>query len=377
MTRQFSKIGVVGLGTGGAGIAEALARAGISVIAVEKDQESLARGQQRLISSTARAVGAGKLSEQEREDVLARIDLAADLAALAACEMVIEAVSEDLDLKTALFRRLDELLPPDVVLATNTSTMSVTHLAAATKRPSLVLGVHFFNPATVMGLIEVVHTVVTDKQVIEDVRDLAEQLGKSVVEVGDRAAFIVNALLFGYLNSALRMWDSRYATREDIDAAMRLGCGHPMGPLALLDLVGLDVAYAILDTLHQNSRDHLLAPAPILKQLVSAGFLGRKSGRGIYTYTAPDSLRGGRPRRLVRPAARARASRAHDRCGGHRDDGLGDHRGMRQVTATTSSSAPAARRRWPASGARWRGRWTRPSKRASSARTRARQRWAA
>ena len=308
MTRQFSKIGVVGLGTGGAGIAEALARAGISVIAVEKDQESLARGQQRLISATARAVGAGKLSEQEREDVLARIDLAADLAALAACEMVIEAISEDLDLKTALFRRLDELVPPDVVLATNTSTMSVTHLAAATKRPSLVLGVHFFNPATVMGLIEVVHTVVTDKHVIEDVRDLAEQLGKSVVLVGDRAAFIVNALLFGYLNSALRMWDSRYATREDIDAAMRLGCGHPMGPLALLDLVGLDVAYAILDTLHQNSRDHLLAPAPILKQLVSAGFLGRKSGRGIYPYTAPDSSEvadpagsSGPPPELARP----------------------------------------------------------------------------
>jgi len=289
VARQFSKIGVVGLGTGGGGIAEALARAGISVVAVEKDEESLERGRRRLMSSTARAVSSGKLGEQEREDVLARIDLAVDLAALAACEMVIEAISEDLDLKTTLFRRLDELVPPDVVLATNTSTMSVTHLAAATKRPSLVLGVHFFNPATVMGLIEVVHTVVTDKHVIEDVRDLAEQLGKSVVEVGDRAAFIVNDLLFGYLNSALRMWDSRYATREDIDAAMRLGCGHPMGPLALLDLVGLDVAYAILDTLHQNSRDHLLAPAPILKQLVSAGFLGRKSGRGIYTYAAPDS----------------------------------------------------------------------------------------
>ena len=308
MARQFSKIGVVGLGTGGGGIAEALARAGISVVAVEKDEESLERGRRRLMSSTARAVSSGKLGEQEREDVLARIDLAVDLAALAACEMVIEAISEDLDLKTTLFRRLDELVPPDVVLATNTSTMSVTHLAAATKRPSLVLGVHFFNPATVMGLIEVVHTVVTDKHVIEDVRDLAEQLGKSVVEVGDRAAFIVNDLLFGYLNSALRMWDSRYATREDIDAAMRLGCGHPMGPLALLDLVGLDVAYAILDTLHQNSRDHLLAPAPILKQLVSAGFLGRKSGRGIYPYTAPDSSEvadpagsSGPPPELARP----------------------------------------------------------------------------
>ena len=186
--------------------------------------------------------------------------------------------------------------------------MSVTHLAAATKRPALVIGVHFFNPATVMGLIEVARTVVTDKQVLADVRDLAEQLGKSVVEVGDRAAFIVNALLFGYLNHALRMWESHYATRKDIDAAMRLGCGHPMGPLALLDLVGLDVAYAILDTLHQNNRDHLLAPAPILKQLVSAGFLGRKSGRGIYTYAAPDSSEvadpagsSGPPPELARP----------------------------------------------------------------------------
>jgi 3-hydroxybutyryl-CoA dehydrogenase len=289
VARQFSKIGVVGLGTGGAGIAEALARAGISVIAVERDEESLERGKQRLTSSTARAVGAGKLTDEEREDVLARIDLGADLAALAACELVVEAVTENLDAKTAVFRRLDELLPPDVVLATNTSTMSVTHLAAATKRPSLVIGVHFFNPATVMPLLEVVHTVVTDKQLLADIRDLAEQLGKSVVVVGDRAAFIVNALLFTYLNAALRMWSQHYATREDIDAAMRLGCAHPMGPLALLDLIGLDVAYAILDTLHHNSRDHLLSPAPILKQLVSAGFLGRKTGRGIYTYVAPDS----------------------------------------------------------------------------------------
>jgi 3-hydroxybutyryl-CoA dehydrogenase len=194
-----------------------------------------------------------------------------------------------MELKVELFRRLDALLPEHVVLATNTSALSVTELATSTNRPSSVVGLHWFNPAPVMGLVEVVRTVVTDPAVLEDVQALVARVGKTGAVAGDRAGFIANALLFGYLNNALRMYEHRYASREDVDAAMRFGCGHPMGPLALLDLIGLDSAYEILETMYAQSRDHRHAPAPLLKQYVTAGLLGRKTGRGIYTYAAPDS----------------------------------------------------------------------------------------
>ena len=289
MAREFSKVGVVGLGTMGAGIAEVLARSGLQVVGVEYDQAGVERARGHLATSTARAVAKGKLTQDDVAEMLGRIATGTDLASLKDCELVIEAIPERMELKRALFTELDDLLDEDAVLATNTSALSVTELATSTSRPSRVVGLHWFNPAPVMGLVEVVRTVVTDPSVVEDVQGLVHRVGKTVATAGDRAGFIANALLFGYLNNALRMYEARYASREDIDAAMRLGTGHPMGPLALLDLIGLDSAYEILKTMYAQSRDHRHAPAPLLKQYVTAGLLGRKSGRGIYTYAAPDS----------------------------------------------------------------------------------------
>ena len=289
MAREFGKVGVVGLGTMGAGIAEVLARSGIDVVGVEVSDDALERGRGHVQHSTDRAVRRGKLTDVEQRDVVARIAFTTDLEQLSDVDLVIEAIPERLELKTELFARLDLICPPDTVLATNTSALSVTEIAVATQRPSRVLGMHWFNPAPVMGLVEIIRTVVTDQAVVDDIEGLVTRVGKTDVTAGDKAGFIANALLFGYLNNAVRMLESRYATREDIDAAMRFGCGHPMGPLALLDLIGLDSAYEILDTMYHQSRDHLHAPAPILKQLVTAGFLGRKTGRGFYTYAAPDS----------------------------------------------------------------------------------------
>jgi len=289
VAREFRKVGVVGLGTMGAGIAEVLARAGVEVVGVERDEAAVQRARGHLETSTARALKRGKMTQAEVEELLGRISTGTDLAALSDCELVVEAVPERMEVKKELFGRLDALVREDAVLATNTSALSVTELATSTSRPSRVLGLHWFNPAPVMGLVEVVRTVVTDPSVVADVEALVAQVGKTDVTAGDRAGFIANALLFGYLNNAVRMYESRYASREDVDAAMRLGCGHPMGPLALLDLIGLDSAYEILETMYAQSRDHLHAPAPLLKQYVTAGLLGRKSGRGFYTYAGPDS----------------------------------------------------------------------------------------
>ncbi|GAB3859356.1 hypothetical protein GCM10029963_60490 [Micromonospora andamanensis] len=203
---------------------------------------------------------------------------------------MIEAVPEHLDLKQRLFAELDRICKPEAILATNTSSLSVTEISVATARPNQVVGIHFFNPAPVMKLVEVVRTVVTSADVVADVEALCARLGKVDVTISDRAGFIANALLFGYLNHAVDMFESRYATREDIDAAMKLGCGLPMGPLALMDLIGLDTAYEILDTMYRRGgRDRRHAPVPLLKQMVTAGLLGRKSGRGFYTYERPGS----------------------------------------------------------------------------------------
>lgn len=289
MAREFTKVGVVGLGTMGAGIAEVLARSGVQVIGIEHDQAGVDRAHGHLAASTGRAVKRGKLTEEQVDELLGRITTSTDLADLADCELVVEAIPERMELKKALFARLDELLGDHAVLATNTSALSVTDLATSTRHPSRVLGLHWFNPAPVMGLVEIVRTVVTDPSVVEDIEALVSRVDKTGVTAGDRAGFIANALLFGYLNNAVRMYESRYASREDIDAAMRFGCGHPMGPLALLDLIGLDSAYEILETMYAQSRDHLHAPAPLLKQYVTAGRLGRKTGRGFYSYAAPDS----------------------------------------------------------------------------------------
>ncbi|MFJ6672152.1 3-hydroxyacyl-CoA dehydrogenase family protein [Actinosynnema sp. NPDC091369] len=289
MTRQFTTVGIVGLGTMGAGIAEVLARTGITVVAVDVDEAGLARGRGHLDHSTDRAVAGGKLTAAERDATVGRISYATSLDALAGVDLVIEAVPERIELKAAVFAELDRICGPDTVFASNTSSLSITEIGVHTGRPGKVVGLHFFNPAPVLKLVEVIRTVVTEPDVVTDVVAFAEGLGKTPVVIGDRAGFIANALLFGYLNHAVRMYESRYATREDLDAAMRYGCGYPMGPLAVLDLIGLDTAYEILDTMYHQSRNRLHAPAPLLKQMITAGLLGRKSGRGFYTYDGPDS----------------------------------------------------------------------------------------
>jgi 3-hydroxybutyryl-CoA dehydrogenase len=289
MARDLKTVGVVGLGTMGAGIAEVFARHGLSVVGVERDEEAVERGRGHIQHSTDRAVKRGKLSVEDQQALFDRVTFATEIEALADCDLVIEAVIERLELKREIFSALDKVVRDDAILATNTSSLSVTEISVATQRPRRVVGMHFFNPAPVQEFVEVIKTVVTEPDVVEDVLALARRLDKVPVVAADRAGFIANALLFGYLNHAVSMVESHYATREDVDAAMRLGCGYPMGPLALLDLIGLDTAYEILDTMYKQGRNRLHAPAPILKQMVTAGLLGRKAGRGFYTYEAPDS----------------------------------------------------------------------------------------
>ncbi|GIJ29727.1 oxidoreductase [Micromonospora qiuiae] len=290
MAREFTSVGVVGLGTMGAGIVEVFARNGIDVVAVEISEAALERGRAHLTGSTDRAVARGKLAAADRDALLGRVTFAVGLDALRTVDLVIEAVPERLDLKQRIFAELDRVCRPDAILATNTSSLSVTELAVATARPDQVIGLHFFNPAPVMKLVEVVRTVVTSADVVADAEALCGRLGKVDVTINDRAGFIANALLFGYLNHAVGMFETGYATREDIDAAMKLGCGLPMGPLALLDLIGLDTAYEILNTMYRRGgRDRRHAPVPLLRQMVTAGLLGRKSGRGFYTYERPGS----------------------------------------------------------------------------------------
>ncbi len=288
-TREFTTVGVIGLGTMGAGIAEVFARNGFAVIGVEVNETGVERGRQHLEHSTGRAVKREKMTEEQQAELLGRITLTTDMQDLSVADLVVEAVVESLEVKKSIFRSLDGIVRDDAVLATNTSSLSVTEISTANSKPGRVVGVHFFNPAPVQNLVEIIRTVVTEPDVLADVQGLLRSVGKNPVVCGDKAGFIANTLLFGYLNHAVAMYEGKYASREDIDAAMRFGCGYPMGPLALLDLIGLDTAYEILDTMYKQGRDRLHAPAPILKQYVTAGLLGRKSGRGFYTYEAPDS----------------------------------------------------------------------------------------
>jgi 3-hydroxybutyryl-CoA dehydrogenase len=298
VAREFRTVGVVGLGTMGAGIVEVVARNGLDVIAVEVSTEAVERGRAHLETSTRRAIERGKMTSEQAEELFEHVTTTTSLADLALCDLVIEAVPESLELKAGVFAEVDKHVGPETILASNTSSLSVTELAVHTARPGKVVGMHFFNPAPVQKLVELVRTVVTEQDVVEDLQAFAaEKLDKVPVVIGDRAGFIANALLFGYLNHAARMYESRYATREDLDAAMRYGCGYPMGPLALLDLIGLDTAYEILETMYAQSRNLMHAPAPVFKQMITAGLLGRKSGRGFYTYekahsstVVPDAL---------------------------------------------------------------------------------------
>ena len=289
MAPEIGTVGVVGLGTMGAGIAEVLAREGLTVVGLENSPEQAAAGAERIRSSTDRAVRRGKLSGAEQHALLERITVVSDYAGLADADLVVEAVPEQMDVKREVFRRLEQACGAQTILATNTSSLSVTEIAVATADPSRVVGLHFFNPAPVQRFVEVIRTVVTDESVVRSVAGLAERLGKTPVVVGDKAGFIANALLFGYLNHAVSMYESHFASREDLDTAMQLGCGLPMGPLALMDLIGLDTAYEILDTMYKQGRNRLHAPTPMIKAMVTAGLLGRKTGRGFYSYAEPGS----------------------------------------------------------------------------------------
>ncbi|MEW2296446.1 3-hydroxybutyryl-CoA dehydrogenase [Streptomyces sp. NPDC006743] len=282
-------VAVIGLGTMGTGITEVLARAGREVVGIDISEAAAARSVAALEASTAHAVARGRLSEQERADVLARVRTCADLTAAADADLVIEVAPESYEIKHRIFRELDAVVRPETILATGTNALSVTRLAADSARPERVLGLHFFNPAPAMKLVEVVSSVLTSPQAVAAVTDLAVELGKEPVAVGDRPGFVADGLLFGYLNQAAAMYEAKYASREDIDAAMRLGCGLPMGPLALLDLIGVDTARTVLEAMYAESRDRLHAPAPVLKQLSEAGLTGRKAGRGFYTYASPGS----------------------------------------------------------------------------------------
>lgn len=286
---EITNVAVIGMGTMGTGIAEVIARHGISVKAIDVDDEALDAARQRIEASTERAVAREKLSASERTELLDRIVFTTNIQECVAIDMVIEAVTEDVDLKREILRQVDGLVGSHVIWCTNTSSLSVTQISTAVTQPSRVVGLHFFNPAPVQDFVEIVRTVVTDDAVVEQVREFAQRIGKQAVICEDKAGFIANSLLFGYLNHAASMYEQKYASREDIDTAMRLGCGLPMGPLALLDLIGLDTAYQILDTMYRQGRDRLHAPSPILKHMVTAGLKGRKSGRGFYTYAAPGS----------------------------------------------------------------------------------------
>jgi 3-hydroxybutyryl-CoA dehydrogenase len=278
------RIGVVGSGIMGAGVAEVAARSGFEVVLRSRTRAGADDMLERLDAALARQVAKGRLEQRNASDIRGRVTGVSDLAELAACDLVLESVVEDLVVKQELFRELDRVCAPDAILATNTSTLPVVELAMVTERPDRVCGIHFFNPAPAMSLVEVVPAITTSGATLDDARTFVAACGKTPVTVKDQAGFVVNALLFPYLNNAVKLFDAGVASRDDIDTAMKGGCNFPMGPLELLDLVGLDTSLAILDALYAEFRDPNFAPAPLLKRMVAAGRLGRKSGGGFYDY---------------------------------------------------------------------------------------------
>jgi 3-hydroxybutyryl-CoA dehydrogenase len=286
MRSSLPPVGVVGCGLMGSGIAEVLARAGRRVLVHEVDDPAAERGRARIEASLARAVRSGKIREEQREQVMSSIAVGSNLDALSGADLVIEAASEDEAVKIELFRRLDEVLVrDDAILASNTSSIPIMKLGTATNRPEQVVGLHFFNPVPVLPLVEVVPSLLTSRRTVERVQYLAEQdLAKTVIHSQDRAGFIVNALLVPYLLSGVRMLESGFASAHDIDAGMVQGCAHPMGPLQLCDLIGLDTVKAIAESLYAEFKEPLFSSPPMLLRMVEANLLGRKSGRGFYEY---------------------------------------------------------------------------------------------
>ena len=283
----MERIGVVGCGLMGSGVAEVCARAGLDVVVVERDEEAVDAGLARIGRSVDRALSAHKISDAERKAALERIRVTEDFGELADRELIVEAVFEDEAAKVEIFRTLDSVVAsPDAILASNTSSIPIMKLAVETGRPAQVCGLHFFNPVPVLDLVELVPSLLTSEETAQRVATFAEEvLGKHVIRSQDRAGFIVNALLIPYLLSAVRMAESGFATAEHIDAGMVKGCNHPMGPLALVDLIGLDTTMAVAESMYEEFKEPLYAPPPLLCRMVEAGLLGRKTGRGFYEYS--------------------------------------------------------------------------------------------
>ncbi|MCS3778726.1 3-hydroxybutyryl-CoA dehydrogenase [Tsukamurella ocularis] len=288
MSEVVSRVGVVGAGQMGGGIAEVSARAGADVLVWEATEELAAGGRARILKSLDRAVSSGKITERERDQAAERLKFTTDLADFADRQLVVEAIVENEAVKAEIFGKLDEVITdPDAVLASNTSSLPIQRIATATKNPGRVLGLHFFNPVPVLPLVEVISSLSTSEAAAARAEQFAsEVLGKQVVRATDRSGFIVNALLVPYLLSAIRMYESGFATAEDIDKGMMLGCAHPMGPLKLADLVGLDTVKFIADAMYAEYKEPTYAAPPLLLRLVEAGYVGKKSGRGIYEYPA-------------------------------------------------------------------------------------------
>jgi 3-hydroxybutyryl-CoA dehydrogenase len=285
-TPNVSRVGVVGAGFMGSGIAESAASAGIDVTVFEPEAAPLARSRERLAASVERAVSRGKLTAQDAERLTGRIAYTSEFDDLAGVDAVLEAVTEDPRVKGKLFQRLDEALPEARFLASNTSSIPIAELAAWTRRPERVIGLHFFSPVPVMKLVEVVVALDTADETVAVAEGFATGMGKQPIRTKDRSGFIVNMLLVPYLMAAVRMYEDGFATREDIDDGMRLGCGHPMGPLTLCDFIGLDVLYAICDSLYEEFKRPEYAPTPLLKRMVVSGHHGRKTGKGFYEYAS-------------------------------------------------------------------------------------------
>src|SRR6059036_2333610 len=282
----INKIGVLGCGLMGSGIAQVSAQAGFVTTVVEANDELLQRGLGNLRTMLESLVARGKMDAKAKDDVLGRVAGTTRLEDLKDCDLIIEAITENQPLKNETFAKLDRICPPHALLASNTSSCNVTAMAAATRRPGQVLGLHFFNPVPLMKLVEVVRTILTDEAAVKTVTEWARAVGKTPVQAKDSTAFIVNRLLVPYLLDAIRVYEGGLATLEDIDQAMKLGCGYPMGPFTLLDLVGLDTTMYVAEVMFEEFREPRYAPPPLLKRMVLAGRLGRKTGRGFYTYNA-------------------------------------------------------------------------------------------
>ncbi|MBU8830401.1 3-hydroxybutyryl-CoA dehydrogenase [Mycolicibacterium goodii] len=286
MSNSIERVGVVGAGQMGSGIAEVSARAGVDVLVYDTTDAFVTNGRNRITKSLERAVSAGKVTEREKDDALGRLRFTTDLADMADRQLVIEAVIEDENIKGEIFAELDRVITdPDAVLASNTSSIPIMKIAASTKNPQRVLGLHFFNPVPVLPLVELVSTLVTEESAADRVEEFAGTvLGKQVVRCSDRSGFVVNALLVPFLLSAIRMVEGGFATVEDVDKAVVAGLSHPMGPLRLSDLVGLDTLKLIADKMFDEFKEPLYSAPPLLLRMVEAGQLGKKSGKGFYTY---------------------------------------------------------------------------------------------